>query len=548
MRDFPSPLVEGSPSVPPWRPKILLLLVLLCLAPRAWQAYHWDILWGDTVAYLRASEALEKGDLDRAFLEFGLNIYPVILTGLRHLGLDWETTGKWWSVLMATATVVPLWGWIRRQFDDRIAVAACICYALHGKLVAISPLIIRDPTFWFLFASTLYAMWRAVVEIRLRWFLAAGVALTLAVHIRTEGWLLAIPLIGWSAGRWQAAAGSRRRLAAGAALCLAVIFLPAVIVNATLLRGHPRWELVRSQHVRIIWDWWRGAAPAQGPAPGNNGDAASRGETASSSETGKHKLAASPFQPARSSRRAFDSKLVSRLLRGFTYSGGLLTLVGLTSGWRIFFRREHITLLVLNLFLIATIQIRSGQEGIDLRYFMPMVCTALPWMALGYFQLVDWMASPMRRCDVWTPGRQKILAGVLAVMAATASMAEAGLPAAAIMHRNAVLGRWIFDRLGPQQLITGNFGGAGLVTYYAQGDYAGVFDRRHNGDEDVPPVVTSRQADLIVLAWDAADRRDYIAWVESQLTSQWGYWHVPREQLPEECEPFDVFVRSDKAW
>ena len=57
-----------------------------------------------------------------------------------------------------------------------MALAACLCYAFQGKLVANSPLIIRDPTFWFLMALTFYAMWRAVVGIRLGWFLATGLA------------------------------------------------------------------------------------------------------------------------------------------------------------------------------------------------------------------------------------------------------------------------------------------------------------------------------------------------------------------------------------
>ena len=59
-------------------------------------------------------------------------------------------------MLIASLTVVPLWGWLRRMFDDRLAVIACLVYALHGKLIAISPLIIRDSTFWFLLVLTLY--------------------------------------------------------------------------------------------------------------------------------------------------------------------------------------------------------------------------------------------------------------------------------------------------------------------------------------------------------------------------------------------------------
>ena len=190
-----------NPALPP-RPWVIVLLLVACLAPRAVAAWNWDVIWGDSLHYRYASISLEQGDFEQGFAEFGLNIYPLILIPLRHLGIDWQIAGKYFGVLVASLTVLPLWGWLRRMFDDRLAVIACLVYALHGKLIAISPLIIRDSTFWFLLVFTLYYVWRAVGELRIGFFLAAGVALTLAVHTRTEGWLLLIPLLGWGACRW----------------------------------------------------------------------------------------------------------------------------------------------------------------------------------------------------------------------------------------------------------------------------------------------------------------------------------------------------------
>ena len=119
-------------------------------------AWNWDVLWGDSLQYRYASICLERGDFEQGFTEFGLNLYPILLIPLRHLGIDWQIAGKCFGVLVASLTVAPLWGWLRRMFDDRLAVIACLVYALHGKLIAISPLIIRDSTFWFLLVLTLY--------------------------------------------------------------------------------------------------------------------------------------------------------------------------------------------------------------------------------------------------------------------------------------------------------------------------------------------------------------------------------------------------------
>ena len=139
---------------------------------------------------------------------------------------------------MSALAVGPLFGWVRRQFSEQVAILACLLYAVHPKLVFYAPLILRDPTFWFLFNLSLYLTWRAVIEIRLWLFLAAGVTLSLAIHTRSEGWLLLGPLVIWAAWRLPAVAGLRGRLVAGAAICLAVIPLFVVLANLTLLGDH----------------------------------------------------------------------------------------------------------------------------------------------------------------------------------------------------------------------------------------------------------------------------------------------------------------------
>ena len=195
---------------------LLAILVLVCLVLRAWMAWRWDIIWPDTVAYFEAAKALEQGDRDPLVVQFGLNIYPFILLLLHRAGLGWELAGQWWSLAMASLTVLPLWGWLRRQFDGQVATVGCLLYAVHPRLMNSSPLIIRDSTFWFLFALTLYLAWRAALEVRPGLFAAAGIAWGLALHTRTEGWLLLVPVALWFVMRWRVVAGRRLRLAPAA--------------------------------------------------------------------------------------------------------------------------------------------------------------------------------------------------------------------------------------------------------------------------------------------------------------------------------------------
>ena len=498
---FPRPLLAGAAGPLPWRPWILLALLAACLIPRAQVAWNSDLLWGDTLLYHRDAQLLIRHDVPKAFAEFGPNVYVVILAALEQLGADWQTSAKWWSVAMATLTVLPLWGLFRRQFDDRIAVAACLAYAFHGKLVTIAPLILRDPTFWLLFAATLYAMWRAVVEIRVRWALAAGVLLTLAIHTRVEGWLLVVPLLGWSAGRMRAARGDRLRLAVGTAACLIIIPLSSAALTVGGLNEF-RSPGVPSRLIEIFREYVRELAKPE-PSPVDE-------PTAPSPTPGKAaptiaKLTDEVDAPSPNwSATTFNRKLAIRWIKGHTYIGALLTLLGILLHWRGFMRREHLTLLAMNLILLAMIRVRYVRAGIDIRYFMPIVIISLPWIALGFFGCVRGVLRVLGYLLRWTPARCRTAVAIVTTLAIVASLADGKL-AWRQMERQAALGLWIRDGLGPDRQIGGFFHGLNMVSYYAEGRVVGYFDPRLRGPEKTLPKVESLHADVLLVALDEED-------------------------------------------
>lgn len=235
----------------------LLAAALICrVAAACWWG---DLLWADSVFYWQLSQALQRGDFSQVFQSLGLNVYPVILLWLDRLGtwlgLDWTVVGKCWSVLIATLAVLPFWGWARRLFPERIACWSSLFFAIHPHLVGYSPLIIRDPTYWFLFNLALYLSCRAVLEAKWWLFLGAGGALGLAMYTRTEGILLGAVMVGWAL--WQAAANppARWRVLGGMILALAIVPLGVVVINLTWLREHPRWEWGRLPLLQRIWKW-----------------------------------------------------------------------------------------------------------------------------------------------------------------------------------------------------------------------------------------------------------------------------------------------------
>ena len=215
--DYPNHLIAAEPEqlrLPPAR-WLLLLLVLLCLVPRAVVALRTPSICIDGAVYVNSAQALEAGNFHVALMEGAINLYPVILMLLHRLGLEWEVAAALWGVTISSLVVLPLWGWVRRQFDDRVALVACLLYVVHPKFIIESPEVMRDPTFWFLFTLAIYCMWRAVTEVRYGYFIATGAAITLASLTRVEGLFLLILLAMWTFWRCAGAADGAKKAAGG---------------------------------------------------------------------------------------------------------------------------------------------------------------------------------------------------------------------------------------------------------------------------------------------------------------------------------------------
>ena len=117
--EYPCQLAEPGPRRSDLRPRIGLLvaLTLLALAPRAFMALRITTISPDGTLYVAMAKALEQGNL-RAALALQLNIYPAILLTFHKIGFDWLMAGKVWGIVVSSAVILPLFGWVRRQFDE----------------------------------------------------------------------------------------------------------------------------------------------------------------------------------------------------------------------------------------------------------------------------------------------------------------------------------------------------------------------------------------------------------------------------------------------
>ncbi len=457
LPELPDPLTDAAPVRASLAPRwgILLLLVLLTLAPRALLALKMDTICPDATLYIHLAQAIDRGDYQAGLQEMHLNTFPLILVALHRAGLDWEAAGKWWGVFAGTVVILPLFGWIRRMFTDRVAVVACFLYAVHPQFIEWSPDVIRDPTFWLLAATTFHLLWRAAAEVRIGLYVAAGLAMALAMLTRVEGLFLLIPLVFWSIRRSRALTAGRWRPAVGAALCLAVAPILFCCANVLWLKDVHQWQTIRVLQVTLAAKWSASFVPAA--------QGARTGEQAPRRPPG-------PL-PARMTLAGRGYKLLNMLERGLSPVFALLMLGGIACRRRLWMRGDHRPLFFVSMAVIAAMWIHLWHAGdSSTRYPLLIALMATPWAALGLFALARWLArvlpAPRRRELPAAP-----LALVLLLMVGTLGWIDSLSARHGDRRARAGVGRWIHREYGPGATIVGTKDLRRLVGYYAKSDY-----------------------------------------------------------------------------
>jgi hypothetical protein len=525
--------------VKPWR---LAILLLVCLVPRAWVAWQQDTICPDAVPYLQSAEDFQQGKYSESFDYLSLNIYPAVMLLLRRTGVNWLLACEAWSVLMSTLAVLPLYGLVRRQLDERTAIVAGLLYAMHPRLILYSPLILRDPTFWFLFLLSLYLAWRAATELRW-WLLAAGgAAFLLTIHTRSEGWLLVFPLAIWTVGRLWTAPGWKRRLLWGIPICIAVVPAVTVLVNVTLLRHESKWEVAGMRHFQYAWQWLRTGEGIGGGLSQFSFD--ENGTVPLGSAQDRAALPGAQGWPA----AKVSEKLLVRFVKSFTYIYGLLILAGLWALRRRLWRSDLLPYFLIAGTMFAGIWIRYNLLPIDERYFFTILLVALPGSAAGMLQIADWIARLAARLRPTPDLRPAAVLALLAVVAVGGAID--GIHAGRFMFRawreQADLGRWILDRQGPQKGVAGNSSEMRLLAHYARGYL--VFDERFRYTPVPPTPANPMWLPQVLVVWEGQNRSEARALCEELLDRQTelGYQRVPADVLPPSCQAMAVLVKTQR--
>jgi hypothetical protein len=516
--DYPNALLAAEPAHPASSPRYLWLACLLsaCLLPRILVASRLESLCPDAILYLKSAKALEAGDLAGGLHVLHLNTMPVILAAVHHAGIPWEAAGKVWGVLISTLVVLPLFGWVRRQFDDRVALISCLLYAVHPQFLRWCPEMIRDPTFWFFFTLSLYWLWRAEVEVRPGLFWLAGGAITLAALTRTEGLLLLIPLGFWSWTRYRALRRGRGTLALGVLACLSVAPSLVLLLNLTWLHRHSQWELTRLEPIHYVGTWLRAQAAL-----------VTAGEASTATAVGL-------------SLREMLRKFLPDLYKGFGPVYGLLMLGGLAAWRRTWLRQDHQPLIYTSLALLASIwcHLWFGRATCP-RYLLPVVIMSSPFAALALLAVVRWLAAAAARLRVPAGLARLAIAGCLAGVA----VSEAGITLWNDFRQQGVemeLGRWLDQRYGPGPVLVGPRGLTEVVTYYAKGSCRSF--HQSAPPAEILAIVGQSHPDMLLLL--CTRHEDYRRPELLREIHRAGLQPVDDPQLLNNCSDLMLFVRE----
>jgi hypothetical protein len=301
---------------------------------------------------------------------------------------------------------------------------------------------------------------------------------------------------------------------AAAGLAVALLLLPGLLllVNATWLRNHSHWELLRLKPLELLY-FWAGRFFGVEPDP----------------------VLDAGYGFATDTRLTFFE-----MLRLFIRAGevglnplfALLMFGGVAAWWRVWSRRDHQPLFYAALALAGGTWIHLWcSQATSYRYFFPFVLLGAPFAALGLMSL----AGVAARFAAREPNRRRALVtvGALALMAVV-GWGDALSSKCAFRRGEPLLGAWIRDRYGPDCLLLGSEGTTHVIGYYAEAKCRAFPFNTSDGVIVATAMEMRPHAVLLVLSKQLRKQAEPYKELAARMKPL-GYEPVARSAMPPNC-------------
>jgi 4-amino-4-deoxy-L-arabinose transferase-like glycosyltransferase len=168
----------------------LLILLLLSAIFKIIMALFIGVINHDGVLYITAAQKIAAGSFKEALAIYGMPLYPLFIALTHCVVPNWIAAARLVSIVASIFTIIPLYLLTEAIFHHKAALWACFAFALLPLSNHLSVEVIRDPSFLFFLAWSIYFANRAILSKKLIHFLLSSLTCLISILCRIEGLIL----------------------------------------------------------------------------------------------------------------------------------------------------------------------------------------------------------------------------------------------------------------------------------------------------------------------------------------------------------------------
>jgi 4-amino-4-deoxy-L-arabinose transferase-like glycosyltransferase len=221
---------------------ILLLLLIPTFLIRYYLA-SMQIITIDGLLYIKIAKGISSGNL-QSVTDYGFfNLYSFLIAFFQTFLHDWELSGKMVSVVFGALTIIPLFFFIRRLFNQNTAIVSALLYGVHPRFVEYSSDVLREPVFWFFSIAALWLAWEGISRKKCFLFVLSSMSTGFAMFTRVEGTMVFLIVVLWILWFFLNDKQNRRKVLLY--MCIFLFSLPIMASPGLILLRNKlnRWEV-----------------------------------------------------------------------------------------------------------------------------------------------------------------------------------------------------------------------------------------------------------------------------------------------------------------
>lgn len=162
-------------------------VILLGLMIRLYAFYYIPLINPDGTLYIQQAKAFYYG-LRHSLTDcyHYVSVYPILIAAVYSLLDDWILGARIISLFFGTMALIPLYGLIRRFFDNTVSSLTLLVFALIPPFIYVSRDVMRDPVYWFFSLLGLYLFILHIEKPAPRFVFLSSVSLMMGMWARIE--------------------------------------------------------------------------------------------------------------------------------------------------------------------------------------------------------------------------------------------------------------------------------------------------------------------------------------------------------------------------